>query len=424
MGRRQLPLGIAAGLLAACLVPLRAVEADPGETVAPLPRSVWLYEVDASALPEAEFRLDHILGHLSASNSPRMTDSEVRVHIIPQDQNVTDLPLWSNLRGLRLPDVNPGDGYQEARGYDDVRGLGPAVCSSGPLDIAIGEELVVFLPDGRHRSPAPEQVGWSLVHEIGHAAACSMTDAQKALLADSYAAARVRPLTDVVGSYPAYTVADQREYFAEGTVAWFEAGPNQTYRRDWLSAHDPGLHQLMSEVFVVPALLPTCAGRRATAVVAAGAGPFLGTPGPDVVVGSPTDDVINGGGGHDVICGGDGNDTLLGSYGGDQILGGPGDDRYEGGSDDDTLDDAQPGDSGADTIDGGPGDDRLAGGAGADYLVDSVGGDELVGGDGDDILDSRDAAESSPDVVDGSQPVDTCHHDADDQVTGCGTPAR
>jgi Ca2+-binding RTX toxin-like protein len=381
LGRRQLLLG---GILVLLASPdaLAAAAASPAPTPAPVARSVWFYEVDAAAMPEARFLLDRILDHLSPANRERMGEAEVRIHIVPQDQDVTELPLWSTLRGLRLPDVNPADSYQETRSYDDVRGLGPAVCVSGPLNIAIGEELIVWLPGGRHPSPSPEHVGWSLVHEIGHAVACSLNSEQAAMLTRSYEAARRRPLSEVVGSYPSYTVGDEREYIAEGTAAWFESGPNETYRREWLAEHDPGLHELLSDMFTVPSPAPSCFGRRATSVLAPSDGPFAGTPGPDVVVGSDGDDVVNGGGGADLVCGGPGNDTLVGGYG----------------------------------------DDRLAGEHGDDRLVDLAGGDQLVGGAGDDSLDTRDLAQGSPDQVDGSEGTDTCRHDGDDRTQGCEPP--
>lgn len=387
MRRRQVALGLAAGAMVVTLVPTQnaaatAATSGPAGPTVPIPHSVWLYEPDASALPEAKFRVGYVLDQVLPANRQRMVDVDVRVHIIPQDQDLTDLPLWAGLRGLLLPDTNPHDSYYESRGYDHVRGLGPGRCS-GPLDIAVGEELVVALTQGRYASPSAAELGWTLVHEVGHAVACSLTDDQRAQLAAAYTAARGRPLSEVVGQVPAYTVGDQQEYFAEGVVAWFEAGPNETYLRSWLAAHDPALHQLMSGIFAVPSAVPGCAGRRATTVLVAGGPPFLGTPGPDVIVGSIEDDVVNGGGGDDIICGLDGNDTLVGSSGSDQLLGGLGD----------------------------------------DWLADTSGQDILAGGMGRDRLHSQDVDGTAPDTVVGGEDLDRCEHDQYDDVSECEPPA-
>ena len=385
----------------------------------PIPRSVWLYEPDPAALPSVHSRLDEVLDTVDAGSRIAMLDAEVRIHVIPQDWNLTDLPPWSNLRGQSLPDPNPYDSYVETRSYDDLRGLGPPFCISGPLDIAISEESLAALPTGRFNSPAPGDLGKVLVHEVGHGVECSLDEAQSALLDRSYAAAVQRYPSGVVGSIPSYSVATKREYFAEGVVAWFEAAQHESYRRAWLLRNDPALHDLLGQVFAVPAPRPTCAGQRSTVILRPGGAEFGGTPGADVIVGTSGPDVISGGGGDDVICGEGGNDELTGGYGSDRILGGAGNDSYSGGSGADVLDDTSPGAGGADSMDGGPGDDVLAGGAGVDELVDRNGRDRLEGGPGDDTLDARDVPPGKPDRIDGSQDYDTCRRDPDDEVVGC-----
>jgi hypothetical protein len=264
----------------------------------------------------------------------RLVDMEVRVHVVPRDRDITDVAPWRHLRGRPVHDSDAGDPYPEARTYDEVRGLGPPACATGPLDIGIGEEQVATFPRGRHPSPRPHELGRNLVHELGHAVECSLSASQRRALTRSYGRARRRFPDRVVGSHPAYTVSSPREYFAEGTVAWFDAGEDRTYRRSWLAAHDPRLHALLAEVFAVPRPVQACGGRRATVVLAAGGGPFTGSPGPDVVVGSPGDDAVNGGGGADVICGRGGDDVLYGGYGADRLLGGRGDDGLQGGAGD------------------------------------------------------------------------------------------
>lgn len=392
-----------------------------GAPTGPIPRSVWLYEPDPTALPSVNSRLEHVLGLVKPANRGAMLDSEVRIHVIPQDWRLTDLPAWANLRGHPLPDSDPHDGYMESRRYDDLRGLGPAYCFSGPLDIAIAEELLVALPPGRYASPPAGDLGSALVHEVGHSLECSLSPAQAQQLDRGYAAAIARYPRGVVGKIPSYTVNTVREYFAEGVVAWLEAGRHESYRRSWLLAHDPVLHELVSQVFDVPPPIFTCGGSRATTVLQPHAAPFVGTPGADVIVGTAEADLINGGGGDDVICGKGGDDTLVGGYGSDRILGGAGNDSYAGGSGDDILDetDANDGGDGADSMDGGPGNDRLSGGARNDVLADGDGADHLIGGGGDDELDTRDTVNPRSDRLDGSEGFDTCRSDPDDTVVGC-----
>lgn len=395
MSRRSLAWS-AAGLLAGSLVlpwlvhPVGAtqdcegdtaaapcLEADtPRERLLPIPRSVWWYGPDATALPAVEARLDEILDLVTAVNRRSLLDAEIRIHVIPRNRNVTDLAPWFHLRGLRIPDASAGDAYPEVRTYDEVRGLGPAVCGSGPLDVAIAEEQMVHVTDAAYPSPYPEALGRNLVHEVGHAIACGLTQPQQASLRQSYAAARARFPRDIVGDYPAYTVSNEREYFAEGTAAWFDSGETGTYRRAWLAEHDPLLYDLLAEVFTPPEPAARCDGQRATVVVQEGEDAVVGTPGPDVIVGSTGPDVVNGGGGADVICGGGGDDVVYGGFGADRLFGEAGNDVLAGGVDDDSI-------------------------------VDTEGRNRLIGGDGNN----------------------SCEHGADDEVSGCrvaqdSAPAR
>jgi hypothetical protein len=385
-------LGLIAGLIPATGVSARAVGTP--SLVPAVPRSVWLHELDASALPSVQSRLDEVLDHVFEPNRTLMSDVEVRVHVVPDERRITDLPPWTHLRGVRVPD-GLHDLNAPTRTYDDVRGLGPAACTHGPLDLAIGEEQMVASGGHLYGSPGRGDFGRDLVHELGHVVECGLTEDQRAELARSYAAARRRPLVKVMGVYPAYSISNQREYFAEGAAAWFEAGSNQTYRRSWLLEHDPALYGLLASVFAVPAPVPTCDGERATSVLRTG-GTYAGTPGPDVVVGSDGNDLIHGGGGADIVCAGTGDDVVFGGFGDDRLL-------------------------------GGPGNDLLNGGVGNDKLVDGDGVDRLVAGGGNDTLDATDTSVGPPDLLDGSDSVAVCTSDADDQRVTCqaaqGTPA-
>ena len=386
---------VAAVLVGQALLHPAAEASTPPLLAAPVPRSVWLYEPDPAALPAVNSRLDEVLDLVNPVNRLLMADTEIRIHVIPEDWRLTDLPPWSSLKGSRLPDPNPYDGYTETRTYDGLRGLGPPSCIDGPLDIAIGEELLV--PTGQ----GGQDVGKILVHEVGHGIECSLTPVEDEALETAYTAANERFPTGMVGDNPTYSASTRREYFAEGVTAWFEAARGPTYRRAWLQENDPALHDLMGQVFAVPPPPPRCDTRRATLVMRPGAGPATGTPGDDVIMGTPGDDVINGGGGDDLICGEDGNDAIRGGYGADRVYGGPGDD----------------------TLNGGAADDVLSGDAGEDGLTDTSGRNRLLGGAGDDRLDARDgSADGSTDLLDGADGIDHCDNDADDDVAGCNEP--
>jgi hypothetical protein len=399
--------------------------AAAGRPVGPVPRSIWLYEADPAPLPLLDALVGEVLDNIRPANRLAMADAEVRIHVIPHNGHLTDLPEWADLKGQNLPDPNLSDSMPEWRNYDDLRALGPATCVSGPLDLAIAVEQIVAVPNDPFPQPEPGDLGKNLVHEMGHAIECGLLPAQQDALNADYAAAQQRPLDDVVGDLPSYTAGTVHEYFAEGVVAWFEAAQGPSYRRAWLAQHDPALRDLLADVFTQPPPRRWCDGRVATTVLDEPSD-FTGTPGDDVIVGSSGGDIINGAGGDDVICGGDGDDTLYGGYGDDRIHGGAGNDTGLGGSGDDVLADETAKDPGGgdDTMDGGPGDDRLDGGTGHDTLSDGQGRDTLVGGPDDDELDGRDtpATVGQSDTLDGSQGNDRCEHDADDTIKVCHPP--
>ncbi len=402
MNRQARAACLTAALVAgqALVQPSTGQASTPPLLAAPIPRSVWLYEPDPAALPSLHSRLDEVLDLVQPVNRLQMADSEIRIHVIPQDWRLTDLPPWEHRRGARLPDPNPNDGYNESRTYDQIRGLGPPSCIDGPLDIAIAEELLVPQPPSDQPGAIGQDVGKILVHEVAHGVECSLTDAQDQSLDRVYRAATGRFPTGMVGDNPTYSASTRREYFAEGVVAWFEAARGPSYRRQWLERNDRALFDLVGEVFTLPAAPTRCDGQRATLVMREGSGPITGTPGDDVIIGTAGDDVVNGGGGDDVICAGDGDDTVRGGYGADKLFGQGGDDA----------------------LDGGAGTDTLSGDEGDDTLTDTAARNRLLGGPGRDRLDARDRDTGTTDVVDGGEGSDDCESDPGDEVTSCGEP--
>jgi hypothetical protein len=445
----------AAAALAACAAgvflapPVSAAPSlpDPG----PIQRNVRLYELDPAALPAVNSRLDEVLDHVSPANRSQLAGRTVTVHVIPQHGHLTDLAEFADKRGEAFPDQNPNDNYDDERMWDDFRGFASSCGTSGSLNVYVGEEQIVALPhvnnEEGYNSPPAALLGYTLVHEVGHALQCGLTSTQGQTLTTLYDAAFARYPDDVLGNNPAYTVSSRSEYFAEATAAWFESGgvaapgADNTYRRAWLAGHDPALRNLLGTVFDVPPAPFYCGDQRATTVMTA-PGTFTGNAGPDIIVGTSGADIIDGTTGDDVICGGNGNDTitggrgaddlrgeqgnddLRGGSGNDKLLGGLGNDRYDGGSDNDTLFEqpfsAQSA-NGDDVMNGGAGNDILTAGIGNDTLTDHAGQDTLEGNAGDDSLSAVDEQGTSPpDTLEAGDDFDWCNWDVDaDDVTDC-----
>ena len=125
---------------------------------------------------------------------------------------------------------------------------------------------------------------------------------------------------------------------------------------------------------------PTCNGKPATIVGAAGDSTVTGTAGADVIVDLSGNNTIRAMGGTDTICTGSGNDEISGGNGSDWVNAGDGRDSLEGGS-------------GADTLIGGAGNDLLQGTGGNDTLTGGRGADRFFGGEGSDTATDFNAAE-------------------------------
>jgi hypothetical protein len=402
-----------------CPDPPPPVPEDPP----PIGRDVRLYEFDASALPAANAVADEVLDHVKSATRARMANVNPRitVHVVPEGQDPTDLPLWRHKRGDPLPG-SPG------QTYDDADGIASADCTG---DVAVREQTIVMLPV---TTRPPEQLGKVTAHEIGHEIDCGgLSEVQGEALADAFKDAKARgrdndPSNDL-GDTPAYTLSAEAEYFAEATAAWFNmGGPNSTYRRSWLGANDPEMHALLAEIYQVAPLPAYCDRERATMRIIGSSGGtveadigrnvIVGSPGPDNITGSANGDLQGGTNRGDAICGGGGNDTItagpgddnqiFGEVGNDLIAGGRGDDHLDAGAGadelhgeegDDTLtggsgDDEYHGDDGVDLLGeigpGYDGDDTMAGGRGDDRLFGGDDEDNLAGGPGDDYLDGGD----------------------------------
>ena len=85
------PACLVVALVGQSLLPSASVASTPPVAAAPIPRSVWLYEPDPAALPAVNSRLDEVLDLVNPVNRLRMADTEIRIHVIPEDWRLTEL---------------------------------------------------------------------------------------------------------------------------------------------------------------------------------------------------------------------------------------------------------------------------------------------------------------------------------------------
>ncbi len=153
-----------------------------------------------------------------------------KVEIIAEDQVLSDLPDYANLRGQKTRD---------GRSYDTgTRGVGNRdKCS-------VGEENLLCRP----HQPYPQKD--ILVHEFSHSIEAHLPPATVAEIEAAYRHALDQSL------YPrgGYNQASAYEYFAGGVQAWFgvtlRSDVNGSINsRAKHEAHDPALARVLAEVF-------------------------------------------------------------------------------------------------------------------------------------------------------------------------------
>ncbi|HBZ70550.1 MAG TPA: hypothetical protein DEP35_12810 [Deltaproteobacteria bacterium] len=185
--------------------------------------------VSDDAIERAQYIVDQMLSNASAIRE-KMKAIGFKVEIIGKDQVLSDLPDYSNLKGKTTLD---------GRDYDKgTRGVGSKkLCS-------VGEENLLCLPGQRYRD---EDV---LVHEFSHSIMAHLDVSTQAMIDLAYENASESKL------YPdgIYMMRNSREYWAEGTQAWFDVtrrhDVNGGYNtREKLKDHDPQLASLLEQVY-------------------------------------------------------------------------------------------------------------------------------------------------------------------------------
>lgn len=157
---------------------------------------------------------------------------QCKVALIGRSKVTTDILEHSHLRGSPTPD---------GRDWDvGVRGLG------GTLVIptcTVGEENVLRAKKDRFGGES------ILVHEFGHTVMeVSMSSKQQQRIKDCYIKNKHRYTPGI------YMVADEKEYWAEGSQSWFNASKRKDVNdgvntREKLWKHDPELASLLREIY-------------------------------------------------------------------------------------------------------------------------------------------------------------------------------
>lgn len=172
------------------------------------------------------------------------TGMAIEVHIIPNEAELTDLPLWKHKVGEttctddpELPEGGREEGCVEDRPFNELRGLGGSEMS-GPnrVTLAVGEEQLITLADPAWPTSRP---GYVLAHEFGHApfkyASSEFRSSVQQILNER------GPDGEYVGNDD-YASSNIDEYVAMGTTALFRY-PNygtstHEYSPTWLVEND------------------------------------------------------------------------------------------------------------------------------------------------------------------------------------------
>ena len=207
-----------------------------------------------------------IIGSLSESHRRRLHNKVIKLHLIPVEASITDLPPYENLAG----DTKGGSDWA------DAAGAGGVLKEEGRIVMACAEVEMLDLPGRRY------PLGYILAHEMGHTVLGSprsggqfqlhaVSEAELRKLKELFEA-RVEeggeflPGVEILGDNK-----DFEEYFAEGTAAMFEKpwdGNNpdsvSMYTPDWLRENDPDLYDLLARIYSMPRHPPSIDRSRST----------------------------------------------------------------------------------------------------------------------------------------------------------------
>lgn len=283
----------------------RVIQRQKADEPAPDPTlKVVDHGTSQAASTAAKERMTEILSNLKDSNRGKLRGLTIELHIIPHDKKLTDLPEFASLKGVKTHD---------GRLYDDLRGVGGTKVGSviryavaeeqlvhipgsgtaggvvggivgGLLGAAGGAGLGALI--GSAAGPVGTLVGaviggvagliggavggavigsdigsdtgyargFVAGHESGHVVEqFALTDDQRTELNKLFAE-RKKKGGPWLSPEP-YTSSNAGEYFAQSAAAFFgrpyseSRTDRETYTREWLRTHDPGMYRLLSSIF-------------------------------------------------------------------------------------------------------------------------------------------------------------------------------
>src|SRR4051794_3908428 len=195
----------------------------------------------SAASAAATSGMNEVLTNLQAANAKALKGQTIELHIIPQDKKLTELDEYKYLAGTKTFD---------GRDYSEIRGAGGARVNAKLIRYAIAEEQVTPI-SGKASGYA---MGFVQSHESGHVVHdFGLTDDQKKEMTKAFDAR-----TKAAGPWLApasYTSANENEYFAQCTAAWFghpyssSDDDKKTYTREWLKSNDAAMHTLLGKIY-------------------------------------------------------------------------------------------------------------------------------------------------------------------------------
>jgi hypothetical protein len=169
------------------------------------------------------------------------------VRVVPA-QAVSELrkvPLWIH---PEYPGVPPRAEYHPGEGWLRDNGRDPAMARSVEFtNLRIFEEECRRMPN-------------FVLHELAHAYHDRVLGFEQAEVIAAFEKARQKGLYErverrdakgLVRLARAYAMSNAKEYFAEGTEAFFSRNDFQPYTREELKRHDPALHDLLAKLWGV-----------------------------------------------------------------------------------------------------------------------------------------------------------------------------
>jgi hypothetical protein len=191
--------------------------------------------VSKSAVEHAAITLTHMLVDVDQSIVHRMLILGAVVGIIGKDQNTTDIPAHSHLKGEESFD---------GRDFDtDTRGLGGNIACPWTT---VGEENVTMIEDSKYPYES------ILVHEFAH---CVMNVGLAGQPIQRRIITAYKKAMDTKLYNPSsYIASNADEYWAEATQAWFEAtvrldSTSEMITRKAVKKLDPELGRILAEVW-------------------------------------------------------------------------------------------------------------------------------------------------------------------------------